>query len=120
MHIPKKYLHDKFVLLLASANVFLAFLSIILILLRGGVIGQGPDGYIVQFRENLGLSAYEKGGVFPIISFMLFVLIVAGINILLSVKVYPLRRALSVSLLALGALVILLAVIVSNALLTLY
>jgi len=120
MHIPKKYLHDKFALLLASANAFLAFLCIILILLRGGVVGQGADGYIVQFRENLGLSAYEKGGVFPIISFMLFVLLVAGINILLSIKVYPLRRALAITLLALGVLVLLLAVIVSNALLALY
>jgi hypothetical protein len=120
MHIPKKYLHDKFALLLASTNVFLAFLSITLILLRGGVVGQGADGYIVQYRANLGLSGFEKGGVAPILSFMLFVLVVAGVNVLLSIKTYPLRRALSLSLLALGVLVLLLAVIVSNALLALY
>lgn len=120
MHIPKKYLHDKFALLLASINAFLAFLSIILILLRGGIVGHGSDGYIVQFRENLGLSAFEKGSVTPIISFMLFALLVAAINIILSIKVYPLRRALSLALLALGALVMLLTVIVSNALLALY
>jgi hypothetical protein len=120
MHIPKKYLHDKFALLLASANAFLAFLSIVLILFRGGVVGQGADGYIVQFRENLGLSAYEKGSVVPILSFMVFAIVIAGVNIILSIKVYPLRRALSLTLLALGALVMLLTVIVSNALLALY
>ena len=120
MHIPKKYLHDKFALLLASTNVFLAFLCIMLILLRGGIVGQGADGYIVQYRANLGLSAYEKGSIVPIISFMLFVAVMAGINILLSLKTYPLRRALSLTILALGALVLLLAVIVSNALLALY
>jgi hypothetical protein len=120
MHIPKKYLHDKFALLLASTNAFLAFLCIMLILLRGGIVGQGADGYIVQYRANLGLSAYEKGSIIPIISFMLFVVVMAAINILLSLKTYPLRRALSLAILALGALVLLLAVIVSNALLALY
>lgn len=120
MQIPKKYLHDKFVLLLASTNIFLAFLCIVLILLRGGVVGQGAEGYIVQFRENLGLSAYEKGSVIPIISFMVFAIITAIINLILSIKTYELRRALSLTLLALGTLVLLLSVIVSNALLALY
>lgn len=120
MHIPKKYLHDKFALLLASTNVFLAFLCITLILLRGGIVGQGSEGYIVQYRANLGLSAFEKGSVVPILSFILFVIVVAAVNILLSLRTYSLRRALSLGILALGALVLLLAVIVSNALLTLY
>lgn len=119
MHIPKKYLHDKFVLLLASSNIFLAFLCTILILLRGG-LGQGVDGYIVQFRANLGLSAYQKGDFIHILSFILFVLVVVMLNILISIRVYPLRRALSLTLLSLGALVLLLAVIISNALLALY
>ena len=120
MHIPKKYLHDKFVLLLASTNVFLAFLCIILILLRGGVTGHGSDGYIIQYRSNLGLSAFEKGSVVPILSFMVFVLVIAGFNIFLSIRTYSLRRALLLSLLGLGVLVLLLAVIVSNALLALH
>ena len=120
MHIPKKYLHDKFALLLASLNLFIAFTCAVLILLRGNVIGQNAEGYIVQYRANLGLSAYEQGGVLPIISFILFVLVVAAINIVMSIKTYSLRRALSLAILALGALVLLLAAIVSNALLALY
>lgn len=120
MHIPKKYLHDKLALLLASINTFLAFLSIVLILLRGDILGQGADGYIVQFRENLGLSAFEKGGVASIVSFILFAIVTLVMTVLLSIKVYPLRRALSLALLALGALIMLLTVIVSNALLELH
>lgn len=119
MHIPKKYLHDKLVLLLVSTNVFLAFLCIVLILLRGG-IGQGVDGYIVEYRANLGLSAYQKGSIVPILSFILYVLVILATNILISIRTYRLRRALSLTTLGLGVLVLLLAVIVSNALLALY
>jgi hypothetical protein len=119
MQIPKKYLHDKFALLLASINVFLTFFVIVTVLLRGG-IGQGVDGYIIQYRANLGLSAFEKGSFVPILSFVLFTVVVCVINLLLSIKTYPLRKALSLSILGLGALVLLLAVIVSNALLALY
>jgi len=119
MHIPKKYLHDKFALLLASTNVFLTFLAAVTVVLRAGV-GQGGDGYIVQYRANLGLSAFEKGSFVPILSFILFTVAVLIINITLSIKTYPLRKALSLSILGLGALVLLLAVIVSNALLALH
>jgi hypothetical protein len=120
MHISKNYLHDRLVLLLASINAFLALFCIGLILLRGGV-GQSADGYIVQYRASLGdLSAFQKGDALPIISFMLFVLMVLGINLVLSAQTYPLRRALSLTILGLGVLLMLLAVIVSNALLALY
>ncbi|MET1033076.1 MAG: hypothetical protein ABWX94_01100 [Candidatus Saccharimonadales bacterium] len=119
MHIPKNYLHDKFVLLLISANVFLTFLCIALILLRGG-IGQDVDGYIVEYRANLGLSAFQKGSIIHILSFIVFVLVMLATNILISVRTYHLRRALSLTVLGLGVLVLLLAVIVSNALLALY
>ncbi len=119
MHIPKQYLHDKLALLLASTNVFLAFLCMVLIVLRGS-LGQTAGGYIVQYRANLGLSAFQKGSVVPILSFILFVAVMLAINLLLSIKTYPLRRALSLAILGLGALVLLLAVIVSNALLALY
>jgi hypothetical protein len=120
MDIPKKYLHDRLVLLLVSTNAFLALLGIVLILLRGG-LGQSVEGYIVQYRANLGdLSAFQKGDALPIISFMLFALVTLVMNVLLSIHTYPLRRALSLTILGLGILITLLAVIVSNALLALY
>jgi hypothetical protein len=119
MHIPKKYLHDKLVLLLASMNVFLAFLVTILILLRAG-IGEGTDGYIVEYRANLGLSAFQKGNVLSIFSFIIFALAVMVINIVLSMRTYHLRRALSLTILGLGALILLLTAIVGNSLLALY
>ncbi|MEK7153704.1 MAG: hypothetical protein AAB834_07155 [Patescibacteria group bacterium] len=119
MHIPKKYLHDKFVLLLVSINAFLAFLCIVLILLRAG-IGQGVDGYIVEYRANLGLSAFQKGSIISIFSFVFFVLVTTAMNVVLSIRTYQLRRTLSLTLLGLGVLILLLSIIVSNALLALY
>jgi hypothetical protein len=119
MNVPKKYLHDKLILLLVSISVFMTFLCSVLILLRAG-IGQGVDSYIVSYRDNLGLGAYQRGSILPILGFILFVLIVLGINISLSIQTYPLRRTLSITILLLGILVLLLAIIVSNALLVLY
>ena len=119
MHIPKKYIHDKIVLLLLSITAFLTFLCVALVLLRSG-IGQGIDGYIVQYRANLGLSAFQKGSIVPILSFTFFALASTVINVLLSIRAYPLRRALSLTVLVLGILILLLAIIVSNALLALY
>ncbi|HYH75566.1 MAG TPA: hypothetical protein VD735_06440 [Candidatus Saccharimonadales bacterium] len=119
MHIPKKYLHDKIVLLLVSINVFLTFLVVVIVLLKAG-LGQGVDSYIIEYRANQGLSAFQKGNVLAIFSFVLFALVVAVANIVLSIRTYHLRRALSLTILGLGVLILLLAVIVSNALLASY
>ena len=119
MHIPKKYLHDKLALLLVSINVFLAFLCIVLVLLRAG-LGQGVDGYIVEYRANLGLSAFQKGSILSIFGFVFFAMLTLIFNVLLSIRTYTVRRTLSLAILGLGVLVLLLAIIVSNALLALY
>lgn len=119
MHIPKKYLHDKLILLLVSVSILLAFAAISLVFLRAG-IGQGVNGYIVQYRANMGLSAFQKGSFVSVLGFVAFAIVTLIINILLSIKTYELRRALSLTVLALGILVLVLAIIVSNALLALY
>lgn len=115
---PHKFLHDKVVLLLMSTNVFLAFLTIVVLLLRVGV-GQGSSGYIVQYRANLGISAFKSGDFTDIASFGLFALLTLAINIFLSLRVYHLRRTLSLALLGLGVLLLSITLIVTNSLLSL-
>lgn len=117
MPIPKKYLHDKFVLTLVSVTAFLAIVCISLVLLRFG--SEGGNGYIVQYRANLGISAFKTGDLTSILSFALFAPLIAAFNIFLSIRLYNIRRELSVAALALGALILVLAIIVSNALLVL-
>lgn len=117
MPIPKKYFHDKVILLLLTINGFLAFLCIALVALRLGA--NANAGYIVQYRSNLGISAFKTGSVTNLINFILFALIVFGTQFIVSLKTYPIRRELAVSVLALGLPLLLLAIIVSNALLVL-
>lgn len=118
MPVPKKYLHDKLVLLLVSVNGFLAFLCCLLVLLRLESSG-GSGGYIVQYRANLGISAFKTGDVTALLSFIAYAVVICVINVFLSIKTYHLRRQLSITILALGVLLLLLALIVSNALLVL-
>jgi cytochrome c biogenesis protein CcdA len=117
MHIPKKYFQDRMVLLLLSVNAFITLLSSILILLR---LDNGrSDGYIIQYRSNLGLSAYKAGAATTFIAFILFSILVLVFHTVLSMRVYHVRRHFAVAVLGMGLLLLVLGLIVSNALLVL-
>lgn len=118
MHVSKKYLHDKLILSLLSIILFLALVCVVLVLLRFGA-GGATNGYIVQFRANLGISAFKTGSLASILSFPLFALLISGTSILLSIKAFAVRRQLALAILSLTILLLILAIIVSNALLVL-
>lgn len=115
MALSKKILHDKLVLTLLSANAFLAIACTLLVLLRFGA--DGSSDYIVQFRENLGIGAFKTGSLGSILSFIAYAVLVATLNIVLSLRVYKIRRQLAVAILTLGVILLTLAFIVSNLLL---
>jgi hypothetical protein len=114
--LSTKYFHDRLVLLLLSANAFLMVLTALSVLFR---LQGGGDSYIVQYRANLGISAFQPGSVNQIISFVIFAVIVFAAHAVLSWRTYPIKRELSVLVLALGTLLLLLSVIISDALLAL-
>jgi hypothetical protein len=115
MHIPEKYFHDRQVLMLLSVNTFLMLLTAVLVLLN---IDFGrPDGYIVQYRANLGLSAYKAGSSSIILSFIGFAVFVHALHTLLSIKMYSHRRQFVLVILGMATLLLTLALFVSNALL---
>ena len=116
MQLSRRFLHDKWVLILLSINIFLAIVCVLLVLLRFGADGGGSD-YIVQYRANLGISAFKTGSLLSILSFAAYAVVVTVINIMLSMRMYNLRRQLSLATLGLGALLLIFALIVSNALL---
>jgi hypothetical protein len=103
--------------MLLSTNVFLTILNSLLVLLRLDAGKAG--GYTVEYRSNLGLSAFKIGGSITIISFIAFVALVLVMHTILSMRVYNVRRHFSVTILAMGTLLLLLSIIVSNALLVL-
>ena len=104
-------------LLLLSLNTFLTLFGLAFILLRLDS-GRG-NSYIVQFRANQGLDAYDSGGAVEILSFAVFMVLVLVFHTVLSVKTYSVRRHFSITTLGLGLMLLVLAIIVSNALLEL-
>lgn len=117
MDTSKKYFQDKLILLLVSSNIFLAFLCVVSIFLR---IGQGAgEGYIIEYRSNLGISAFARGSIGGIISFAGLAIVIAAINIMISIRAYHIKRVLSTLILGAGILLLVLTLIVSNALLIL-
>ena len=117
MHTPKRYIHDRLILLLLTANAFFAILTTVLILLRFG--GSRNEGFIVQYRPSLGLSRYFKGQKTDILSFAIFAILVLVIHTILSIRVYSIRRHFSVVILGMGLLLILLSLVISYSLLLL-
>ncbi len=117
MATSKKYFHDHLILLLLSTNIFLAFTTIVLVLVRLSS-GRGSS-YITQYRSPLGINAFQTGSVSELLSFVLFALLIATVHTVLSMRIYKVHRHLAVVVLALGILLLLLAIIISNALLAL-
>jgi uncharacterized membrane protein YbhN (UPF0104 family) len=117
MSVTKKYLHDRLILLLLSINSFFVIIGSILILLR---LDGGSKGiYWVQYRANLGIDAHQAGQLADILAFIVFLIVVFGMNVLLSVKAYQHHRNYSLTVLGLGSLLMFLTIIVSNLLLDL-
>lgn len=115
--IPKRYLHDRLVLLLLSINIFLAVLTSLWVLFK---LDAGRSaGYIVQYRASLGISALKTGNASDLIAFIGFAALVLIIHTFLSIRAYPIRREVSIVILNLGILLLILTLIVSNALLVL-
>lgn len=112
-----KYFRDRVVMLLFSTMTFLALALILFLLLR--LSSNHGNGYIVQYRSNLGLDAFKTGSITELLSFVGFAILVPVVHALLSLRTYPIHRQLSIVILALGVLLLILAIIVSNALLVL-
>jgi len=115
-----KYLHDRVILLLLSINVFLAFAASIFILLQ--LSSNHGNGYIVQCRDcsNVAdINRFTNGSVVGLLSFIGFALLVLVIHVFLSLRTYQIHRQVAVTILGLGALLLIMTIIVSNALLVL-
>lgn len=117
MHLPKNYFHDKTVLALLSALAFLFIATIISIIVRVAT-GDGSD-YFVEYRSNVGISAFRTAGIAEILTFIWFTILVVVLSVMLSIRTYHIKRQLAHTVLMFGGLLVLLALIVSNSLLAL-
>jgi hypothetical protein len=114
---PKKYFHDRTVLLLLSINLFLTLL--LLVWIAAKLQGSHTSSYFIQYRQNLGLT-FRTGGVSGPLSFVVFSIATFAASVLLSKRAYPIRRQLALSLLGMGLFLEILAFIISRLLLSLH
>ena len=117
MDIPKKYFHDKIILLLISINAFLALLTTAFVLWRFDA--NRTEGYFVQYRSNLGLNAYKVGGFDAFIAFVIFAVFVFVFHLIVSMRIFPVRKQMAIAVLGFGTILLSLTIVVSNALLVL-
>ncbi len=118
MAVKRKYYHDHLILLLNSVDIFLGIIVIGLLIVR--LASQNHASYFIQYRPILGLNAFQTGSAINLISFGLFALLIMVVNSVLSFKVYLINRHFSIIILLSGALLLLVALLVSNALLGLH
>jgi hypothetical protein len=117
MPVAKKYFQDKIILSLLSLNLFVVILVFIVIALR--ISANSTEGYIVQYRSDLGIGAFKTGSVFDFIYIIIFAVFAIAFHFILSYRTYHIHRQLSIVLLSMSILLLTVALIVSNALLVL-
>lgn len=104
-------------LLLLSVSAFLAVTGSLVVLLR--LSQNRADGYIVEYRANLGVSAFRTGNFIDMLAFVAFLLLIFVLHTLLSRRIYHTSRAYALFILGMGIFLLTVGIIVSNALLVL-
>lgn len=118
MATQKHFLQDRTALLLVSGTAFLTLVAVTLILLKLGS-GQGTSNYIVSYRASLGIDRYTTGTVKDIVAFIVAAVLIFALSLSMSYRAYPVKRELSLVVLALTIPLLLFLIVVSNALLVL-
>lgn len=108
----KKYLQDRPILFLNVFVVAITLLNLVSGLLR---IDTGKNLAIVRYKVAEGLDGYERADPYYLYNFIIVALVLAGVGILLSTKLYKQKRFMSIMLLSLTAVVLVFNFIVSTA-----
>lgn len=112
------FFRDHILLLLLSINSFLTLGGAIFVLARLGTAH--GSGYIVQYRSSLGVDAFEQGSASGILSFIAFMVLALIVGSFLSLRVYKLNRNIALIVQVMTALLLVLSVVISGALLLLH
>jgi hypothetical protein len=112
-HVPKHYFHDRTILALAGANLALAILAIMSVIL--GLQSEENPTNIVAYRATTKIGQIS-GPTSDLYQFAIFATIVLVASLALSVKLYLHRRHLAVGILGLSSLLLIMTIIIFNAL----
>jgi hypothetical protein len=117
MEISKKFLQDKTVLLLITLIALLLVIGVSEVLLRFDV-SKNPTT-VVAYRPNISGASYQSGKPIDIYSMAVYIIFTAVAGVFLSARVYKVRHSVSIFLLSSTVLLLVLATIVANSLISL-
>jgi hypothetical protein len=117
MEIPKKFLHDRIVLLLITTISLVVVIGVSVVLLRFDA-SKNPTT-TVAYRPSIVGSQYQSGKPIDIYSMAVYMIVTAAAGIFLSARIYAIRHYLSVFLLSSTVLLLILAIRVSWSLINL-
>ena len=107
MDLPKKFLHDRTAMILLTLVSGLVVIGVSIVLLRFDV-SKNPTT-IVAYRPNISGSAYQSGQPLDIYMLAAFMIVIAASSVVLSARIYTIRRAIAIFILASAAFLLLLA-----------
>jgi hypothetical protein len=116
MDIPKKFLHDRLVLLLLTIIAVLVVIGVSLVLLRFD-ISRNPTT-IVAYRPNVSGTQYLSGKPIDIYSLALFMVLTSAGAIAISARVYESKKPAAVFLLSSTVFLLIMSTIVANSLIS--
>lgn len=117
MNVPRKFLHDRLILALVTLISLLTVIGVSIVLIRFDA-SRNPTT-TVAYRPNITGSQYQSGKPIDIYTMALFMLLTSLAAIFISDRVFVVKRFLAVFILSSQALLLLLAIIVSNSLISL-
>lgn len=117
MEIPKRFLHDRLVLLLVTVMAVLVAVGVSTVLIRFDV-SKNPTT-IVAYRPNISGSSYLSGKPIDIYSLAVFMIFTAVAAVVLAMRTYNIKHYVSIFILASASFLLLLAIVVANALISL-
>ncbi|HPW48217.1 hypothetical protein KBB76_02440 [Candidatus Saccharibacteria bacterium] len=112
----KKYFQDRPLLFLNLVVVFGALINVVTTALR---INTSQSIAIIRYQVNLGLAGFQRASNYHLYTFTIAAVLIAVMGILLSARLFNIKRSLSVLVLALTIIALVFNLIVSWAVLNL-
>lgn len=116
MESPKKFLHDRLVLLFITTIAVLVVVGVSLVLLRFDV-SRNPTT-IVAYRPNVSGTQYISGKPIDIYSLAIFMVAISAAAIIISARVYEVKRHAALFMLGSTVFLLILSIIVANSLIS--
>ena len=116
MEIPKKFFHDRTVLLLITLMAILVVIGVSVVLLRFDV-SRNPTT-IVAYRPNITGTQYISGKPIDIYSLAVFMIMASVAAVLISSRVYNAKRYAALFMLSSTIFLLILSTIVANSLIS--